>query len=361
MTTLSAPPAAATSPAPVGVVTPARRSSFRGLFTRRSVAIVLTLLAFSAALSFRVVDVDSGYDALGLVRAVGHDAAHLRWQYAAIVVTLAGAHYVATAIAARAVAGTPLPFGETLLIQLAASAANRITPAGLGGSAVTARYFTKRGLPAASAIGAVIALDVCGAVADMLVLTLLILFGTWVGLSGGTAEFGRLSSKLTGALGPVHSVWTWSAVAFLVIVLVLLRGRISERVRRATANLWAPVRLLLHRPGSLLAVLGASGATTVLLALAFAASAAMVPGPHPTVSLGTLVIGFMLGSAASNAVPTPIGIGATETALVSVLVISGIPIAHAVEVVVIFRIVTFWIPPIAGVLVGRHLRRNGAL
>ena len=52
--------------------------------------------------------------------------------------------------------------GEVLLVQLAASAANRLTPAGLGGSAVTARYYTRRGLDGPAAVGAVAALGAVG-------------------------------------------------------------------------------------------------------------------------------------------------------------------------------------------------------
>jgi hypothetical protein len=42
-------------------------------------------------------------------------------------------------------------------------------------------------------------------------------------------------------------------------------------------------------------------------------------------------------------VPTPAGVGSTETALVLVLTTDGVPTAHAVEVVVIFRVITFWL------------------
>ena len=324
---------------------------------------VLALMAASAALSFRVADADSGYDLLGLLSAAGYDAAHLRWQYASLVFALAGAHYLATAVASRAAAGRRLPLAETVLVQLAASAANRITPAGLGGSAVTTRYFIRRGrLPVASAIGAVVALDFFGAAADLTVLTALILFGGWVGLRGGNAEVGRLSSKLTGMLAPLHSVWTWAVLAALVILAAaLLRSRVAGHLHTTLLRLALPIKMLMRRPRSLVSLLGASAATTLVLALAFAVSVRMVPGANSHAGVGTLVIGFMLGSAASNAIPTPAGVGATETALVSVLVLSGMPISHSVEVVVVFRVITFWIPPLLGVLAGRRLRRQGAI
>ena len=107
-----------------------RRSKMRTAIGRHPVwasLAVLALLLVSAAFSAQATDVDSGYDLLGLLRAVATDAARLRWQFAAAAVVLAALHYLATAVAARAAAGTPLRLGETVLVQLAAAAANRLT------------------------------------------------------------------------------------------------------------------------------------------------------------------------------------------------------------------------------------------
>ena len=48
-------------------------------------------------------------------------------------------------------------------------------------------------------------------------------------------------------------------------------------------------------------------------------------------------------------------------ALTGVLLAAGVPLAHAVEVVLIFRLITFWLPAVAGVLATRHLHRRSAL
>ena len=87
----------------------------------------------------------------------------------------------------------------------------------------------------------------------------------------------------------------------------------------------------------------------------------MVPGPRPHVAIGGLLIGYMLGSAASNLVPTPAGVGSTEAALVLVLVTAKVPVTHAVEVVLTYRVLTFWLPAVIGLFATRHLRRAGAL
>ena len=87
----------------------------------------------------------------------------------------------------------------------------------------------------------------------------------------------------------------------------------------------------------------------------------MVPGTRPSADVGALVVAFMAASAAGSAVPVPAGLGSTEAALVGVLVAAHVPAAHAVEVVLVFRLITFWLPAGVGVIATRHLRKVRAL
>jgi len=63
----------------------------------------------------------------------------------------------------------------------------------------------------------------------------------------------------------------------------------------------------------------------------------------------------MLGGAA----PVPGGIGVTEAALMSLLTGFGIPAAPALAAVLLFRLITFVIPPIFGFFTLRWLRAKG--
>ena len=86
-----------------------------------------------------------------------------------------------------------------------------------------------------------------------------------------------------------------------------------------------------------------------------------MPGPRPAASIGALMIGFMIAAAASNSLPIPAGLGATEAALIAVLVLAHVPAAQAFEEVMIFRVITFWTPALLGLAVARRLRRAEAL
>lgn len=327
---------------------------------RRLVVFGVLLLGGAAWISVATLDRDSGQDAQRLARQIGHDAANLRWQFGAIVVAFGLLHYVATTIAARAAVGSHVPWAELFVVQLAAAAANRVTPAGSGGSAVTARYFTRREIPWSLALASVAAMTVVGAITDLLVLLVVVGLGSTLGLSGGAAEFHRLVSHLRHALGAARSPWLWLLVIG-AFGLVLLAARHSGRIRRAGADMVSYLRALSRRPRSLLVLMVATGSTTLLLAFAFAASTEAIPGPHAHLRVGALVVGFMIASAAGNAVPVPAGLGSTEAALSAVLVTAGMAVAQAVQIVLLFRLITFWAPAVAGVVATRWLYRRGAL
>lgn len=328
----------------------------------RSVTIVgIVAVLVAAAVSAALLDSDGGTDVLDRLRQVTLGAAHLRWQYGAIVLALSALYFVASAVATRAAAGIALPVGETMLVQLSAAAANRVTPAGLGGAGVNVRYLTRRGLHLPAALGAIAALSVLGAVADLLLLIGVVLAGWSVGLGGGAHEIAQLAGHVAALLAPLRSVWLWTAVAVLGVALagwLLLRPPSHPR---EWLRFWAPARSLLSRPRALATLLVSSGATTFVIGLAFVASAAMVPGARPAAPIGALLVAYMLAAAAGSSVPTPGGLGSTDAALVAVLLSVRVPAAQAIEAVLVFRLITFWLPAVVGVFVSRHLYRSHAL
>lgn len=340
---------------------PRRRAAAPAVLDRpRLFILVAGLLLLATLIAGETVDGDSGPDIFSAAGRLGDRLAPLHWQFTAIVLGLAALHYAATAVTLRAASGLTLPFRENLLVQFAAAAANRVSAAGLGGSAVNARYLTRRGLPAAGAVGAVTGMAVLGGVADFLLLLVLVLAGRWLGFHGAAGEIGRLGHKLAAFASLAHSWWALAAGAALGLVGLVLAHRIGRRLRGAVHQFWSPVRQLLADPARLATLLVASAATTLVLALAFLASIAVVPGTH-SVQLGAMLVAFMFGAAAGNAAPLPAGIGSTEAALTGVLVATGLPLSASIEVVLIFRVITFWAPPILGLFALRRLRRLAAI
>jgi uncharacterized membrane protein YbhN (UPF0104 family) len=338
----------------------ARGAGRRSVRYRLLVAGGVLLLAAAAALSADIADSDSGSDSASLAGRIGADCSHLRWQFTLIVIVIGALHYVASGLASRAAAGLQVTVREVSVVQLAAAAANRLTPAGLGGSAVNIRYFTQRGLSLRSALGAIAVLTVVGAVADIAAFAVLVLAGPLLGLGGGGSEVRVLWRKISALLAPLSSGWLWLLAALVVVGLALFRSRLAT-VARHLREVLIPIAAIARAPRRLSVLAAASGSTTLLLALAFVASVAMVPGSQPSIGAGALLVGFMAASAAGNAVPIPAGLGSTELALVAVLVAAAVPTSRAVEIVVIFRLITFWLPAVAGVVATRYLQRVAAL
>ncbi|WP_067457471.1 lysylphosphatidylglycerol synthase transmembrane domain-containing protein [Actinomadura macra] len=287
----------------------------------------------------------------GPLRPAAASIRHLRWGFLPALVLLSLLHYVFAAVALRGATGRPLPLYETTLTQFTAAAANRITPGGLGAVAVNTRYLVCRGLPLPRAAVAVTVLQVAGLPADLL------LMGAVLGTGGGNDRMldalGDHAARAAGLVQPVPLL----IVAGVLIPAAVLTGRRAARsaaVGRAVDGLAD----LCRRPRDLAVTLGASATTTLVLGLAFSLSVLAVPGT--TTGPGdvlALLAAYLVGAAAGSAIPSPGGVGSTETALVAALAALGIAAGPALQAVLLFRAITFWAPVPVGVFACRTLRR----
>ncbi len=73
---------------------------------------------------------------------------------------------------------------------------------------------------------------------------------------------------------------------------------------------------------------------------------------------GPAYLARLAGAAVSTAAPTPGGIGATEAALVAGYTAVGVDASTAFAAVLLFRLVTFWLPILPGWLALVHLQRT---
>jgi len=83
-------------------------------------------------------------------------------------------------------------------------------------------------------------------------------------------------------------------------------------------------------------------------------------GSHaPFVAIGVV---YLTGSALGSIVPTPGGLGAVEVALSGGLTaIAHVPGAYALSAVLLFRLITFWLPVPIGWGALSYLQRHDAL
>jgi len=248
-----------------------------------------------------------------------------------------------SAVALNASRVRPLAARWAVPAVLASTAANAVTPAGLGGSALMARMHSRTGLTADEAVAAVSLRALASGVAGVLIATLA---AATLGLAG--------PSLPGGSLAPVLLVTLLVGGVALALACPHRRGRVAVHLR----STGAAVAEVLTRPGRtaalLLGALGVVGAQLLILDGAVRA----VGGD---VGFGALLVTLLGSSAARAAVPSPGGVGPVEAALVAGLAALGIPVAAAAIAVGVYRTAGLWLPVIAGGFALRSLRRAALL
>ena len=137
-------------------------------------------------------------------------------------------------------------------------------------------------------------------------------------------------------------------------------GRRLPRARLAPALGQVLPRLLrvLQRPRKLAE--GVGGALVLTACYIFCLDACVRAfGGYFTLTSAAVV--YLTGSALGGVVPTPGGLGAVEAALAAGITATGMPAATAVSAVLLFRLLTFWLPVPVGWAAFTYLRRRQAL
>jgi uncharacterized protein (TIRG00374 family) len=123
-------------------------------------------------------------------------------------------------------------------------------------------------------------------------------------------------------------------------------------VKRAASDIWSVVR----NPRKALQLIGGDLAGNLiypaLLGLCLLAF-------HQQLDFAQLVCVQIGAGMVGNVAPVPGGIGVTEAALTAGLTSFGIPAAPALATVIVFRGITFALPPVFGFFTLRWLRAKG--
>ncbi len=269
---------------------------------------------------------------------------------AAALGLLAGS-YVAAALSYLSLAGKRLSFGPTLVVQIASGLVNRIIPAGLGSVGLYAAYLHKQGYSAAAASAVVATNNLVGIIGNLLLIGLVLLI-------------------FPDYLGHVHVPPVSMSVlyGFMVAVLVLLlcyplisRARSadgSSTYRRGLLFLRSAVRALRSsfRPNR--ATAGSLATNIVLTCLTAAVLCLSVLAVGGTLSWPAAVMVLSLGTLVGAAVPTPGGIGGVEAGLLAGLLAFGAASSYALAGVLLYRLLTYWLPIIPGSIAFRFVMRH---
>lgn len=270
-----------------------------------------------------------------------------RWALAGLAVT--ALTYLSAATALWAAADGLVSWKNLTIMQVGNTFAATTTPAGLGGLALSTQFLQKSGL---SPMRATATVTLQQAVQVIVHIALLIGFTAAADASAQLSEFvpdAQVLFLVAGvALGMVGTV----------VLVPRLRSRLTTTVHPKLKEVTAELVEVVRRPKLLgLIVLGDAG-TTLGSALALWACVEAFGGGN---TLVTIALVTMVGETLASAAPTPGGVGAVEAALIGGLAAFGVPTATAVPAVLLYRVVTCWIPVFAGWPVMRWLSRNGMI
>ena len=245
-----------------------------------------------------------------------------------------------------------IPFFSTFATQLGGSFVNRIVPARLGGMAINVRYLQKQGLDLAVASSSVGLQQLSGLLMHV---TLSFVFLLWAGRSG-------VGAFALPALRPDGADRAHRRPGALRAPLPAARRARRAAQARAAAPAGVPGRASprwrvgpSRWPSSSAA--RSCSPLCYIAALVFSVHAFGATG----VSVASIGVVFLIGSAISSAAPTPGGIGAVEAALIAGLTAVGIEREVAVPAVFLYRIATFWLPILPGWIAFALLQRRGDL
>jgi glycosyltransferase 2 family protein len=279
-------------------------------------------------------------DLIGLLRT-----ADWRWMILALVLSILT--FVAAAWSLTGFVPERLPLHRTVMAQVAGSFATLVSPPTIGSIAINVRFLTKAGLHPALAGASV---GVSQVMAFVFHIGLLLAFG----IAAGT----QADHTFAPPQWVVIVVLTLVVVALALLAVPAVRHSIVKRVRPTMKEVLPRLVTVVQRPSKLVEGIGG----ILLLNAAFIgvlyASVAAFGGE---LSIAVIAVVYLAGATLGQAAPTPGGLGAVEAALAAGLTAGGLDAGIAVSAVLLYRLVTFWLPTIPGYWAFNWLTKKGAL
>ncbi|WP_432095063.1 flippase-like domain-containing protein [Streptomyces sp. bgisy100] len=273
--------------------------------------------------------------------------AEANWGWVAAALLFSALSYVAAALNLLGFVPEKVSFVRTVMAQVAGSFVKLVAPAAVGGVALNTRFLQRAGVRPGLAVASVGASQLVGLGVHIV---LLMIFGYLT----GTERTPSLSPSRTVIAG----LLTAAVLALIVTAVPALRKFISTRVRSLFAGVVPRMLDIMQRPQKLVTGIGGMLLLTLAFVMCLDASIRAFGGE---LSYASLAVVFLAGNALGSAAPTPGGVGAVEATLTLGLIAAGVPKEIATPAVLLFRLMTFWLPVLPGWLSFTHLTRKEAI
>ncbi|QES03820.1 UPF0104 family protein [Streptomyces venezuelae] len=272
------------------------------------------------------------------------------WRWVAAAVLFSAISYVAAAMSLLGFVPERVGFWRTVVAQVAGSFVKIVAPAAVGGVALNTRFLQRSGVRPGLAVASVGASQLFGLGAHIL---LLLAFGYLTGT--------ERSQSFTPSRTVIAGLLTVAVLVLVVTAIPFMRKFVSTRLRSLFAGVVPRMLDVLQRPMKL--VTGIGGMLLLTATFVFCLDASIRAFDHNDVSISyaSVAVVFLAGNALGSAAPTPGGVGAVETALTFGLVAVGLPIEVATPAVLLYRLLTLWVPVLPGWLCFNWLTKREAL
>ncbi|MDD9378749.1 lysylphosphatidylglycerol synthase transmembrane domain-containing protein [Streptomyces sp. ZAF1911] len=272
-----------------------------------------------------------------------------QWGWVGVALGFSALTYFAAAMSLLGFVPERVPFLRTVVAQVAGSFVKLVAPAAVGGVALNTRFLQRAGIRPGLAVASVGASQLFGLASHIL---LLLSFGYLTGT--------EKTPEMTPSRTVIAGLLTVAVLVLVVTAVPFLRKFVATRVRALFAGVVPRMLDVLQRPQKLLTGIGGMLLLTGCFVMCLDASIRAFGGGE-AISYASIAVVFLAGNALGSAAPTPGGIGAVEGALTLGLVAAGLDGQVAFSAVLLFRVVTFWLPVLPGWISFNFLTRKEAI
>jgi uncharacterized membrane protein YbhN (UPF0104 family) len=268
------------------------------------------------------------------------------WLWAALVVV--PIIPVAQAFGTLGATTLPVRLGPVIALEYAIQFIALAVPSSAARVAVNVRFFQRQGAPAAQALTIGLIDSVFGFVVQVILLITIVFSGLVT-----------LDLSLDGLdIDPNGKILVLVGILVVIAVIVAItvpriRRPIATRIDEAR-----PALAVIRSPIKLAGLLGGNFVAQFLLAIVLGLT---VRAFGQSATLAELLLTNTLVSLFAGVMPIPGGIGVSEAAIAFCLTAIGIPSATAAAIALVFRLLTFYLPPVWGGFAMRWLRRQAYL
>ncbi|MET9840337.1 flippase-like domain-containing protein [Streptomyces virginiae] len=275
--------------------------------------------------------------------------ADAEWGWVGAALAFSALSYVAAAMSLLGFVPERVPFLRTVVAQVAGSFVKLVAPAAVGGVALNTRFLQRAGIRPGLAVASVGASQLFGLASHIL---LLLSFGYLTGT--------EKTPEMTPSRTVIAGLLTVAVLVLVVTAVPFMRKFVVTRVRALFAGVVPRMLDVLQRPKKLVTGIGGMLLLTGCFVMCLDASIRAFGGGE-AISYASIAVVFLAGNALGSAAPTPGGMGAVEATLTLGLVAAGLEKEVAISAVLLFRLMTFWLPVLPGWISFNFLTRKEAI